>query len=176
MSEVDWRIHCGVWDQPHSSGVILSSESGGLTDVKPVLQLMENLVLAFRTPGKLADLKKNSFFFPSSHSSCTRPWESFRFLDAFLFTQLQRCLLGRFLSGLFLSNSWRSFPKNNVYFVVSWKCPWGIHLCKEIWTPGWFLWPTNHGRGSSGEKKERKKERVQARTSRMPGIQQSLHW
>lgn len=45
----------------YSLGIILSSETGGLTDAEPVLKLMENLVLASHTPGKLADFKKNLF-------------------------------------------------------------------------------------------------------------------
>lgn len=61
-------------------GIILSSESGGLTDAELVLKLMENLVLASHTPGKLASLKKNAFSsFPQSTPTQPQPCESLSF-------------------------------------------------------------------------------------------------
>ena len=81
-------------------------------------------------PWKTGWFKKGPLLlFPPLQSTpdIPRPWDSVRFLDAPLFTQLPHWLLGRFLSELFLSSSCSSFPKSNVSFVVSWKCPWGSH-------------------------------------------------
>lgn len=103
----------------HTPWVSYYHQSQGLTDAVPVLKLMENLVLASRAPGKLAHFEKNPFSsFPQATPAIPQPWESFGSLDASLFTLLQHCLFGRSLSGLFLSSSWSSFPKNNVYFVA----------------------------------------------------------
>jgi len=93
-------------------GIILSSESGGLTDAEPVLKLMENLVLASHTPGKLAGFKKNLFSsFPQSTLTEPQPGEDFSLFGCLSSLYSNSASLGRFLSGVFLLQPLELFPR-----------------------------------------------------------------
>lgn len=122
---------CGIWEQPHSLGIILS----------PIWRVARCIACAeaygklscISHPWKTGWFKKGPFLstLPSIHSSHPSALGQLQVFGCPLFTQLPHWLLGRFLRELFLSNSWSSLPKNNVSFVVSWKCSWGIHYMQR---------------------------------------------
>ena len=133
MPDVDWRTCCGIWEQPHSLGIILSSESGGLTDAEPVLKLMENLVLASHTPGKLADFKKNLFSsFPQSTLTEPQRGEDFSLFGCLSSLHSNLPPWAGSLVASFFSSPWSSAPKNDVSFVITWKYPETFDTCRDL--------------------------------------------